>query len=441
MEKYLNNLKTTQMAKKSAYLLLLTLALYISACKEEPSKTVGQTLELTNTAAMDLKEKAIGIKREKLMLMDSLPHPLLTTTEGDTIPAQLDDLNGDGNWDELFFVVDLSKNVSKTLSLKWLDKPLQFPKRTSARFGKRSSDTTAVQPATEETLTARELPKSLGYQQYQTDGPSWENDKVGFRHYLDGRNAKDLFGKKTSQMSPETVGINKDGAVEDNYHVMEAWGRDILAVGNSIGLGGFGLVKGEDLMRLGVTVNDSVNNVGNTHFRILAEGPVRSILNYEYRDWETKSGTYGAVENTSIWPGMYAYKNSVLFSGLQGDEEMVVGLVNINAQNQLQELQGNDRFVVLYTHDQQTYDRQWWLGMALILPRDRYLGYMEAPREGPLSQTYLARLKASSNEAVEYYAVGCWELSDEKFRDPTYFTQYLQELADTLAAEVKVDIK
>jgi uncharacterized membrane protein YebE (DUF533 family) len=97
--------------------------------------------------------------------------------------------------------------------------------------------------------------------------------------------------------------------------------------------------------------------------------------------------------------------------------------------------------VVLYTHDQQTYDKQWWLGMALILPRDKYVGYMEAPKEGPLSQTYLARLKASNSEAVEYYAVGCWELSDERFRDQAYFTQYLQELANTLAAEVKVDIK
>ena len=60
----------------------------------------------------------------------------------------------------------------------------------------------AVAPATEEVLPANEVYKALGYQRYQTDGPSWENDKVGFRHYLDGRNSKDVFGKKTPPPSP-----------------------------------------------------------------------------------------------------------------------------------------------------------------------------------------------------------------------------------------------
>ena len=46
-------------------------------------------------------------------------------------------------------------------------------------------------------------------------------------------------------MSPENVGINADGAVEDNYHVMADWGRDILAVGNSVGLGGYALIAGD----------------------------------------------------------------------------------------------------------------------------------------------------------------------------------------------------
>lgn len=117
------------------------------------------------------------------------------------------------------------------------------------RFGVRSSMEGKVQPATSDTFYAHELPGVMGYQPYQTDGPSWENDKVGFRHYLDERNSKDVFGKKVSCMSPDSVGINQEGVTEDNYHVMEEWGRDILAVGNSVGIGGIALMIWDSLNR------------------------------------------------------------------------------------------------------------------------------------------------------------------------------------------------
>ena len=120
------------------------------------------------------------------------------SSKGDTIPAQLDDLNQDNKWDELFFVVNLPANNTQTFSLQWVASPLSFTKRTSIRFGKRMSAQEHVQPALSEAVYAADMPKKMGFQRYQTDGPSWENDKVGFRHYLDGRNAKDVFGKKVA---------------------------------------------------------------------------------------------------------------------------------------------------------------------------------------------------------------------------------------------------
>jgi hypothetical protein len=264
---------------------------------------------------------------------------------------------------------------------------------------------------------------------------------VGFRHYLDGRNSKDLFGKKIAEISPEDVGINEKGETEDNYHVMEDWGRDILSVGNSVGIGGFGIKAGDQLFRLGSIEGDTMSNVEETSFRIVTEGPVRSALNYEYSNWKSGERAYFVEENTSIWPGMYAYQNSVKFSGLQGDEELVVGLVNSNTEMSLSTYNGNDKYVVLYTHDQQTYDKTWWLGLAIIVPRDIYLGNMEAPKTGRLSNTFLARLKVENNKPVTYYAVGCWELSDKGFTDKDYFENYLENLVGQLAAEVQVSIK
>lgn len=397
---------------------------------------------LTNQASVSLTDKAIAITRSEFSdIPDGNYFPLLISQSGDTVAAQLDDLDGNQQWDELFFVTDLAAGEEKTFRLSWIATQPEHPKRTSVRFGKREAANAPVQPKTSDTLYASGLPKSIGYQPYQTDGPSWENDKIGFRHYFDGRNAKDLFGKRVAHMSPEDVGINEEGMVEDNYHVMEDWGRDILAVGNSVGLGGFAFLINDQPARLGVTVDDSVNNIQSTTFHILTEGPVRSVMHFGYNNWQAADRNYSVEEKTSIWPGMYGYHNSVKVEGLEGDEQLLVGLVNINNDQPLTELEVNNDWVVLLTHDQQTYEKEWWLGMALILPRNVYQGYLEAPTSGDLSNSYFAKLDISGEEPVSYFAVGGWELSDKGFRDRDYFQDYVQRLTQQLSAEVKVDIQ
>ncbi len=414
--------------------------LAFTQCQPEKAKT---SIELQNTSAVNLTDKAISISKDQLPgSEEALKFPLITSAAGDTLASQLNDLDGDGRWDELFFVADLAANSNETLTFEWVDKAPKYTIRTSARFGKRASADTPVQPAISEVILPNDLPKSTGFQKYQTDGPSWENDKIGFRHYLDGRNAKDLFGKKSPLMSPENVGINAKGEVEDNYHVMEDWGRDILAVGSSVGLGGYTLLVDGAPMRLGVTVNDAVNNVDKTSFSIVDEGPVNSILKYHYEGWKPgEDRNYEVMETTSIWPGMYAYQNTVEFKNLQGDETLGIGLVNINNQNPLQEIAVNDEWMVLLTHDQQTYNRGWWLGMAIIVPRAIYEGYTEAPETGQLTNTFLAKLKVENSKAVTYYAAAGWELSDENFKNPEYWKAYVENLVQQLSAKVDVTVK
>lgn len=416
------------------------LLLLLTQCGTAPEKS---EITITNNSEITLTDKAVSIDRAKITVPKlGKYYPLIISAEGDTVASQLNDLDEDNNWDELFFVVNLPANGKEAYTLQWVNKMPKYVIRTSARFGKRPATDIPAKPAVSETLLAKDLPKSLGYQRYQTDGPSWENDKVGFRHYLDGRNAKDLFGKKASFMSPENVGINAKGEVEDNYHVMADWGRDILSVGNSVGVGGYGLIAGDKLLRLGVTVDDSINNVEKTTFQVMAEGPVKSVLSYHYENWQPDKGRdYQVNETTSIWPGMYAFQNTVQFSGLQGDEDMIIGLVNSNNKNPLQEFSVNDQWQVLLTHDMQTYDRQWWLGMALIVPLDQYLGYTEAPKTGKFSNSFLAKLKIENNKPITYYAAAGWELSDERFKNPDFFRSYIENLVKQLSAKVEVAIK
>ncbi|GGK77799.1 hypothetical protein GCM10011405_27030 [Rufibacter glacialis] len=401
---------------------------------------------LTNRSSVALQDKAIAIKRDQLKSPSATgAFPVLLTQSGDTVAAQTDDLDGDQKWDELFFVTDLPAAGQQTLTLSWVPTKPAYPVKTSVRFGKRTSKDTPVQPKTSDTLYANQLPKSpgYGYQPYQTDGPSWENDKVGFRHYFDGRNAKDLFGKRVAYMSPETVGISATGAVEDNYHVMADWGRDIMAVGNSAGIGGLALLINNNFHRLGVTVNDSINNVESTSFQILTEGPVRSVMHLKYHAWRP-DGTnrrYTVEENPAIWPGMYAYQNTARISGLQGDELLLIGMNNLDPTDPVKEINVDDKWVVLLTHDRETYNKEWLLGLALILPKSTYQGFVEAPVSGRLAQGYFAKMKVQDNQPVTYYAVGGWELSNEAFKEAASFQNYVLDLARQLGAEVQVQVK
>ena len=428
---------------KARFVLLITMALLASCTSTRfSSGQKTQTITVSNRSSVALSDKPVAIKRGSLQQISAGKFPIVISITNDTIPSQLDDLNGDNKWDELFFVVSLPANGSSNYSLQWTDvKPVYKP-RTSVRFGKRMLANAPVQPATSEVVNQRDLPKSIGFQRYQTDGPTWENDKVGFRHYLDGRNAKDVFGKLTPEMSPEKVGINAREAVEDNYHVMAQWGRDILAVGNSIGIGGIALVEGDQLFRLGVTVDDSVNNVAQTNFNIVTEGPVRSMIKFNYNSWIPVSGrTYNVQETTSITPGMYAYKNTISVSGLQGAEALGVGIVKINSEKEPLVVPVDNNWIALVSHDKHTYNKEWWLGLALIVPAKAYKGFITAPKTGKLSNTFLAKLDVKNDTPVSYYSVAGWELSDPGFKDEAYFKKYVEELTRQVAAEISISVK
>ncbi|CAD0006996.1 DUF4861 domain-containing protein [Flavobacterium salmonis] len=425
------------MKSKLCLSIALSAMVFIS-CKAQKSQST--KIVLTNNSDLALPQKAISIKRSTLKAKGIEKSFPIILQNLDTIPAQVNDLDGDGKWDELFFVADFSAKEKKTVELKWSNTDPKYAVKTSARFGKREAENLPVQPATEEVLLANQVYKKLGFQKYQTDGPTWENDKVGFRHYLDGRNCKDVFGKTTPGITPENVGISSKGALEDNYHQMHEWGRDIFPVGTSAGLGGYGLIVGDEINRLGILINDTINNVEKTTFKIVSEGPVNSVLSYKYQNWKASGNNYQVQETASIWPGMYGYKNSVSLNGLKGNETLAIAFSNINNQNPLQVIDSGD-YVCFILHDKLTYERQWILGIAVIIPKDAYKGYIEAPKTGKLTNSYLIKVSTKNNQPISYYPVAGWELSaDTNFKDSAYFSNYVTALAKQLSAKIKIEV-
>ena len=103
-------------------LLIFSLCLILASCR--PSLNEVQ-VELNNTVNIERKDEMIVIPRSAIM--EKLggfnnEMTIIVSDSGKVIPSQLDDLNGDGNWDELALLIDLKPSQKATLSLKIIKK-------------------------------------------------------------------------------------------------------------------------------------------------------------------------------------------------------------------------------------------------------------------------------------------------------------------------------
>jgi rhamnogalacturonyl hydrolase YesR len=135
-------------------------------------------------------------------------------------------------------------------------------------------------------------PQSSDHNEYlRYEGPGIESDLVGYRVYLDWRNGFDIFGKKTSEMVLPNVGL--DGY--ESYHQMADWGADILKVGQSLGMGGFGYWDGAKTVL--------VSDVAERSTRIGSDGPIHASFDLGFEGWKTGAATVDLNATLSMQAG------------------------------------------------------------------------------------------------------------------------------------------
>lgn len=135
----------------------------------------------------------------------------------------------------------------------------------------------------------------------QSEGPGWESDKIGYRLYLDWRNAIDIFGKKTDELVLHNVGL--DGF--DSYHEMADWGVDVLKVGSSLGMGSVAFWDGEKAIRVEKT--DSL-------YSRIENGAKVSKAFVDYHGWEINGIKTDLHSCLAIEAGSYLTKYSLELS-------------------------------------------------------------------------------------------------------------------------------
>lgn len=242
------------------------------------------------------------------------------------------------------------------------------------------------------------------------EGPGWENQQIGYRLYLDWRNAIDIFGKKVDTLALANVG--KDGF--DSYHEMAGWGMDILKVGNALGIGGFGRYADGTVFHF--------NEVEQTSVQV-ENSDDKASVNIQYDGWET-AGTKVDLQSTlSIFPEGRHTKADFKFSeSIDGFCTGIVdhGLPLIKAEA------SNWGYIATYGAQTLVNDTDK-LGMAVFYKLDE-VSEVTKGEEDHLLVFHPAK-------ELSYYFLGAWEQEPEGITNQADFENYLEILLMKLEEE------
>lgn len=409
-------------------------AMSLISCNEGP------TFLIKNELDIDRQDEVIVLTREFIEQKIEANDEFLPVfeCEGQVLASQLDDLDGDGIWDEAAVLVNLKALQESKIKLRNVataDYPV-FEKRTNLRLGILQKDGSYKEVDEYNALPCRDGFEIIA----QAESVNWENDKIGFRVYFDCRNVKDLFGK----LKPEMI-IDKIHTPElPNYHELADWGMDVLHCGSSLGSGGLALMRNDSLYRLGST--------DVYRYKKIVEGPVRSVFELNYTGWHVGGDNLEATERITIYPGKYWFESDVTFKGIREEDQVVTGIVTSKLKKEPFEMSEGE-FTCIGTHDIQSLNNDE-LGMAVLVPsgetgkisRTTNIDFfklgnqtvIEKSFSNIISETYYISQKCNDNEPAKHYFSAVWGLDKEQWKTEKGFKKYLSEEGEKLSSPLKI---
>jgi hypothetical protein len=250
------------------------------------------------------------------------------------------------------------------------------------------------------------------------EGPGWESDQVGYRFYLDQRNAADVFGKKTPAMVLQNVG--QDGF--DSYHNPQPWGMDVMKVGKSLGIGSIGALEGNKVTRVEKT--DSVD------CRVVENGAIYASLLTRYFGWQVDGKKHDVLSRLSIHGGTRLTHALLTFTN--APQLMVTGIVKDSNAKTFTGTGDAKHWAYLATYGQQSLNSDN-LGLVVFFKPGDLLGF------GTDEFSELARLKVQNGRA-EYYYGAAWVGEPGGIQDERQFLAYIEQVSRELAAPVQVRV-
>jgi hypothetical protein len=247
------------------------------------------------------------------------------------------------------------------------------------------------------------------------EGPGWESNKIGYRLYLDWRNAIDIFGKKTEKIVLSQVG--QDGF--DSYHEMSDWGADILKAGKGIGIGSIDRYLNKERLHF-YEVDSTIATVANT--------PENSVVKVQYYGWKTASDKIDFTSELTIQPNQRYTQHTIHPS--KAIEGICTGIVKQKNTELLQKESQNKKWAYIATYGTQSLVPDQ-LGMAIFYQTNSVENIVDAEFDHLL-------LFKPTTKVVDFYFLGAWEQEPNGIKSKEAFVKYLEERLKTLEKNNKM---
>lgn len=236
------------------------------------------------------------------------------------VPSQIDDLDRNLRNDELAFVIDMEAKGKKTLTVElYSDKQTErnYPRRTYGDMIVRDFKTKKKNkfPGYIHSLSA---PEGVDvFHLLHHHGADFESELVAYRVYFDERQTYDLYGKYNKQLELQTSQF-----YPDDEQLAAGYGDDVLWAGQTVGLGA---LRGWDGQK--PTMVSPVKSRGQ---RMVASGPVRTIVELTDEGWQLGGQTFNLRQNVIIYAGHRDCEVQVYQDTPAEGVQFATGVINLN---------------------------------------------------------------------------------------------------------------
>ena len=230
------------------------------------------------------------------------------------VPSQLDDMNGDTRADELAFVINMpaksKKTLTVTLSPQKSDK--EYPARVYAEMLFRTSKKNKYTKGY--AIYADGNANTYNIQHHH--GVAFESELVAYRIYFNEKQTTDLYGKFHKGLE-----IEESQFYPTDKQLKQGFGDDVIKVNNSCGAGALRGWNG--------TQTTMIQPVAIRGQRILADGPIRTVVDAEVKGWQYQGKELNMINRYTLYAGHRDAQVDVIFDAPLTDEVFATGVQNI----------------------------------------------------------------------------------------------------------------
>ena len=256
----------------------------------------------------------------------------LVRLNGTEIPSQLDDLNGDGQYDELCFLTDIAPKGRQTFTVELL--PTGTPRSYEQKvYADMMLTNKKIKSTNKQDLYISSLTVDNGTNPYwmlHHHGPAFENEMVAYRIYFDHRQTVDTYGKYHKGLE-----LKQTQFYPDDEQKAKGFGDDVLWVGNTFGLGA---LRGWD-----GTEPQMLQDVDHRTLRILSRGPLRTVVEVIDDGWNTMNPGKEKITLSTLYilyTGRRDVQVDIRFNKPATGYEFATGIINVKDSEEFSDKQG-----------------------------------------------------------------------------------------------------